>query len=413
MKRRDLMLSAVAAAGAVSAGAPTAAKAAAGSATNGVDALGLITPAPRYVPNAGTIWPFLARTDRVARFSVCTRPFRKQGPRIELEKIAGKNVVHNYGHGGSGWSLSWGSAMAATSLVRTTNVREVAVVGCGALGLTSAVYMIRNGLKVKIYTRERAPDVRSFNASAGWTPSSRVGTVEDCDPVRWEELCRNSFRMFQGLMGLPGDPLQWVDSYSLSDIPIDQAQAQRKSDAAAAPVHFATFDDRTRDLIPGNEDMAPGTHPFPTPYVQRTSQLIYNLPTYMSWLEHEFLINGGQIEYIDLQGPHDFGRIKEKTIVNCTGYGARALMSDESIIPVRGQLGHIVPQHEISYGLRYQNASLVPRRDELVVQRVTSDMDGYNNPSVIPDRAETEEVIQKFASVFARMAAPNNFPAQK
>jgi len=120
----------------------------------------------------------------------------------------------------------------------------------------------------------------------------------------------------------------------------------------------------------------------------------------------QHVFGGGQIEYIDLQGPHDFGRIKENTIVNCTGYGARALMRDESIIPVRGQLGHIVPQHEISYALRYQNASLVPRHDELVVQRVTSDMDGYDNPSVIPDRAESEEVIQKFASIFARMTAP-------
>ena len=152
--------------------------------------------------------------------------------------------------------------------------------------------------------------------------------------------------------------------------------------------------------------MAPGTHPFPTPYVQRSSQLIYNLPAYMSWLEHEFLIHHGQIEYLDLQSPHDFGRIKEKTIVNSTGYGARALMSDESVIPVRGQLGHLVPQHEIHYSLRYENASLLPRRDELVVQRGTSDMDGYDNPSVIPDRAESEEVIQKFASIFARMTSP-------
>jgi glycine/D-amino acid oxidase-like deaminating enzyme len=406
MKRRELIMSAMAATGATGAAAPAGARTAAGSGTNATDALGLITPPPRYVPYAGTIRPLLARTDRVARFSVCTRPFRKKGPRIELEKIAGKNVIHNYGHGGSGWSLSWGSAMAVTTMVRATDVREVAVVGCGALGLTCAVYMIRNGLKVRIYTRERAPDVRSFNASAGWSPSSRVGTAEDCDPVRWEELCRNSFRMYQSLMGMPGDPLQWVDTYSLSDIPFAQAQAQQTADAAAAPVHFATFDERTKDLLPGSEDMAPGTHPFPIPYVQRTSAMIYNLPSYMSWLEHEFLINGGQIQYIDLQSPHDFGRIKEKTIVNSTGYGARALMSDESIIPVRGQLGHLVPQHEINYALHYQNASLVPRQDELVVQRYTSDMDGYNNPSVIPDRAESEEVIQKFASLFARMPAP-------
>ena len=412
MQRRDLILgtgAAIAALGASSTVSAASGEASTGGAsTNKTDAVGLVTPAPQYVPSVSAIYPMRCRIDRIARLSVCTRPFRAKGPRIELEKIGSKNVVHNYGHGGSGWSLSWGSAMAAMSLVQTTNVREVAVVGCGAVGLTAALYMVRNGLKVKIYTRERAPDIRSFNATGVWSPSSRVGTTEDCDPVRWEELCRNSFRMYQGLMGLPGDPVQWVESYQLSDIPFDQAEAKRKADAAAAPVHFAEFDERTKDLVPGNEDMAPGTHPFPIPYVQRTSTMMYNIPAYLNWMEHEFLINGGQIEYIDLQSPHDFGKIKEKTIVNSTGYGARALMGDESLVPVRGQLGHLVPQHEINYLLGYKNAFMTPRRDGLLVQNNKSDMDGYNNPSVIPDRAESEECIQILAGVFGRMAAPTN-----
>jgi glycine/D-amino acid oxidase-like deaminating enzyme len=392
---------------------PRQAKAATGAAAedaskfNSVDALGLSTPAPHYVPTAGVICPFRARVDRIARFSVCTRPFRMRGPRIELERIGSKNVVHNYGHGGSGWSLSWGSAMAAASLVRSTNVREVAVVGCGALGLTAGVYMVRSGLKVKIYARERAPDIRSFNATGVWSPSSRIGTVDQCDPVRWEELCRNSFRIYQSLMGLPGDPVQWIDSYTLSDIPFDEADSQSKADEAREPVHFAAFDERTKDLVPGNEDMAPGTHPFPTKYVQRTSTMMFNIPAYLNWLEHEFLINGGRIEYMDLQSPHDFTRINEKTIVNATGYGARALMSDESVVPVRGQLGHLVPQHEINYALSYKNAYMTPRRDGLVVQNDRSDMDGYNNPSVIPNRGESEEVIKILAGVYERMASPN------
>jgi glycine/D-amino acid oxidase-like deaminating enzyme len=412
MQRRDLILGTSAAIAALGASSTVSAASGemptGGSSTNKTDALGLVTPAPKYVPSVSAIYLMRCRIDRIARLSVCTRPFRAKGPRIELEKIGSKNVVHNYGHGGSGWSLSWGSAMAAASLVRTTNVQEVAVVGCGAVGLTAALYMVRNGLKVKIYTRERAPDIRSFNATGVWSPSSRVGTTEDCDPVRWEELCRNSFRMYQGLMGLPGDPVQWVESYQLSDIPFDQAEAKRKADAAAAPVHFAEFDERTKDLVPGNEDMAPGTHPFPTSYVQRTSTMMYNIPAYLNWMEHEFLINGGQIEYIDLQSPHDFGKIKEKTIVNSTGYGARALMGDESLVPVRGQLGHLVPQHEINYLLGYKNAYMTPRRDGLLVQNNKSDMDGYNNPSVIPDRAESEECIQILAGVFGRMAAPTN-----
>jgi hypothetical protein len=51
-----------------------------------------------------------ASPDRITDITVCTRPFRAQGPRLDVERIGHKTVVHNYGHGGSGWSLSWGSS---------------------------------------------------------------------------------------------------------------------------------------------------------------------------------------------------------------------------------------------------------------------------------------------------------------
>jgi len=39
------------------------------------------------------------------------RPFRKSGVRLEREKLGdGRTVIHNYGHGGSGFTLSWGCA---------------------------------------------------------------------------------------------------------------------------------------------------------------------------------------------------------------------------------------------------------------------------------------------------------------
>lgn len=402
MQRRELIrnMGLLAAAGVSGAGTGTAV------AADTAGAGGNATPPPRYIPNAGVIYPFIARTDRITRLTVCTRPFRAQGPRIELERIAGRNVIHNYGTGGSGWSLSWGCAAAVLSLVRATHVREVGVVGCGALGLTAAVHLVRSGFKVRIYTRERAADTRSFNATGVWSPSSRVGTAERCDPVRWEELCRNSFRMYQSLIGLPGDPVQWIDSYELSDIPFQEARAQYAARAAREPVHFAEFDERTQDLVPGDEELPSGAHPFPVPYVKRTATMMFNIPGYMNFLEREFLINGGRIEYMDLQGPHDFGRIAEKTIVNSTGYGARALLKDDSLVPVRGQLGHMVPQHEISYALSYRSAYLTPRRDGLVVQNNVSEMDGYNNPSVIPDRAESEQVVGILGGIFARMKPP-------
>ena len=38
------------------------------------------------------------------------RPFRKSGVRLEREQLGGRTVIHNYGHGGAGFTLSWGCA---------------------------------------------------------------------------------------------------------------------------------------------------------------------------------------------------------------------------------------------------------------------------------------------------------------
>ena len=39
------------------------------------------------------------------------RPFRRSGVRLERDRLAdGRTVIHNYGHGGAGFTLSWGCA---------------------------------------------------------------------------------------------------------------------------------------------------------------------------------------------------------------------------------------------------------------------------------------------------------------
>ena len=82
------------------------------------------------------IMPIRAHVDRIFRVTVCLRPFRAAGPRLDVERVADKTVIHNYGHGGSGWSLSWGSSGIAVGKAMASGERDVAVIGCGALGLT-------------------------------------------------------------------------------------------------------------------------------------------------------------------------------------------------------------------------------------------------------------------------------------
>jgi D-amino-acid oxidase len=54
---------------------------------------------------------------RILAERVGLRPYRKSGVRLERETLSGgRAVIHNYGHGGSGFTLSWGCAEEVLAL---------------------------------------------------------------------------------------------------------------------------------------------------------------------------------------------------------------------------------------------------------------------------------------------------------
>jgi hypothetical protein len=167
-------------------------------------------PAPVRLPEFA---PLRAGTDRITQITVCTRPFRAQGPRLDVEQVGHKTIVHNYGHGGSGWSLSWGSSGIAVQKAMAGGERDIAVLGCGALGLTSALLLQRAGARATIYAKELPPNVRSSLASGLWTPDSRICFEDSATPAfkqLWADMARQSFRMYQSLLGLPGNPVEFI-----------------------------------------------------------------------------------------------------------------------------------------------------------------------------------------------------------
>ena len=98
--------------------------------------------------------PLKLSLNALTRITVCTRPFRPAGPRLEAVSYDGKKVVHNYGHGGSGWSLSWGCADEAAKLALANSPKQIAVIGAGVIGMTTALRLIEHGIPVTIYANE-------------------------------------------------------------------------------------------------------------------------------------------------------------------------------------------------------------------------------------------------------------------
>src|ERR1700704_1850638 len=61
--------------------------------------------------------PVKVSRDRIIREVVGLRPYRPEGFRVEAERVGEKLLVHNYGHGGAGITLSWGTASLAVDIL--------------------------------------------------------------------------------------------------------------------------------------------------------------------------------------------------------------------------------------------------------------------------------------------------------
>ena len=351
--------------------------------------------------------PLRARTDRIFDIAVCLRPFRPAGPRVDTERLGNTLVVHNYGHGGSGWSLSWGSSARAVRLAMQASPSEVAVIGCGVLGLTSAILAQRAGARVTIYAREQLPLTTSARATGEWTPDSRIALAHAAGPdfaAVWEDMARTAFKAHRDYLGLAGAPVEWIDQYAVSDETPQSRPAASASSAPMAPtaLDFAAYSQRIADLTPKWQRLPADASPFNGASVARGEIMVFNIADYGHTLLNDFFIAGGQFRRADFQAPLQIAALGKKVVINCTGYGARALWKDDTLVPVRGQIARLIPQPDMRYGLVYRHVLAVPRRDGIVVQSFEGgEMKGYGDTNETADRAEADQAVKTLAELFS------------
>lgn len=306
----------------------------------GVDACAPATAKPQLAPrrpmvqlaNVNISW------DRIIRTTIGLRPHRPSGFVLRAEQLDGKTLIHNFGHGGSGMSLSWGTASMATDLAMAHTERKAAVLGSGVVGLTSARELQRHGFDVTIYAMAVPPDTTSNMSLAGWTPTS--GLVDNTlRTAAWDaqvrEAARIAYRRLQLLIG-PKYGVTWVTQYQ-------PAMSNQPPTPSANPILPAEFSGPRVVL-------GPGEHPFPTPYCVQREEMRIEPSIYLDALMNDFLNWGGKVVIRKFDTPRDVASLSENVIINCTGLGSKVLFSDPDLVPLKGQLVVLIPQPEITYG---------------------------------------------------------------
>lgn len=315
--------------------------------------------------------------DRVVKETVGLRPYRESGPRLDTQLLDAKTIVHNYGHGGSGWSLSWGTGSIAREKAEATGEKKFAVLGCGTVGLATARLLQEKGYEVTIYTKELPPHVTSFLATGTWSPAHWVCNPEKVTPefrACWERACLFSFRTFQNLLGF-NDIVCWMDEYQVRN-------ELHKAGQGGSPL-------QVEGLLPESVMLSRKEHPFRARYVSRTPSLVFNIPTYLHKQLTDFLLFGGKIQVREIRRLEDIDALPEKCIINCMGLGAKSVFGDNELTPVSGQLACLIPQPEVTYRLSTAGAYAIARKDGIY-------LGGNNivgNWDTTPSREQTEKVV--------------------
>src|SRR4051795_6074532 len=164
--------------------------------------------------------PVKVDASRVIRTMAGLRPYRRSGFVVRAELVGTKRVVHNYGHGGSGITMSWGTSKLATELGLQGHSGPVAVIGSGAVGLSTARLVQEAGCSVTIYAAALPPDTTSNVAGGQFHPFAvfHEGDVTPDFMAQFTRALEYSWRRYQIMVG-DDYGIRWLPTYVEADSP--------------------------------------------------------------------------------------------------------------------------------------------------------------------------------------------------
>ncbi|GAA3249590.1 FAD-dependent oxidoreductase [Nonomuraea helvata] len=316
------------------------------------------------------------------------RPYRTGSFRLDAQLDSGRFVVHNYGHGGCGITLSWGCAAKVKEMVQkriaVAHDTEVAVLGAGVMGMTAATLLLELGLRVTIYSDRDPAQTTSFKAGGHWAVS--VVKYEGKEN-ELKDILRTSYTTFKNSIG---------HGFGVSERP-----------------NFTPKPSPNLDVV---EQLVPGLLPARVPLTRlpfeghtkpgfKYQTLLVEPPIFLPRLESDLKARGVMFVHRNFTSKqHVFTSLTQKLIVNCTGLGAKVLWNDSKMVPVKGQLAMLPAQPDLQY-LYGQDGYMFPRADHVVIGGTFEE--GVNNE--VASKTVCKDLVKHIAALFGK-AAPRPMP---
>ncbi|MEV0090735.1 FAD-dependent oxidoreductase [Streptomyces sp. NPDC050738] len=245
---------------------------------------------------------------------------------------------------------------------------EVIVVGGGVIGLTTGIVLAESGHRVRVWSRDPAGATTSAVAGALWWP----------------------YRI---------EPERLVGEWALESLRVYGELAADPEATGVRLVRGVQYGERLAGLGDWAAHVAGLTEDAEGLWARLP---LIDMPVHLGWLRARFEAAGGTVEERTVT---DLAQVPADVVVNCTGLGARDLVPDPEVRPVRGQLVVVENpgieewftsvDHEAS-----ETTYLFPQPDRLILGG-TAQEDVWD---LTPDPAVAEAIVARCARIRPEVA---------
>ncbi|BBL81061.1 amino acid oxidase [Rubrobacter xylanophilus] len=251
------------------------------------------------------------------------------------------------------------------------------VVGCGVIGLSTALVLCERGFGARVVAREPPERTTSAVAAAVWYP---YRAYPEDRVLRWGARTYGVFRE------LAADPR--------SGVRLREGVELLRRTSAEEPWWWGAVSGFRRcqreELPPGCR----GGYRFVAPVAE--------MPAYLAYLLGRFREAGGELELREVSSLEEVAGGAD-VVVNCSGAGARKLAGDPAVFPIRGQilrvanpgLERFVLDEENPEGLTY----IVPRAKDCILGGTAEE----GNWSTRPDPVTADSILHRCTALEPRL----------
>ena len=255
---------------------------------------------------------------------------------------------------------------------------DITVIGCGVSGLSTALRLQEAGHAVQIWARDLPPHTTSNVAAAVWYPYK---AFPENLVLGWAAA---SYRAFDALLGEPEAGVMLVEGIELFPYVVDDPWWK----SAVPSFRRAYAEELPATACDG--------------YVFAAH--VIEMDVYLPYLQRRFLDAGGVIAQHELH-TLDLALEATDTVIDCAGLGARELVGDATLTPIRGQVLRVaqVGIERFTFddhgwgGVTY----IVPRRHDIILGGTAQEGDA----NLAPDAPTAQAILARCAALEPRLQA--------